>query len=256
MKPLFVPIFAAFTVVVQADQHVSLPVRYSSVPMSEVVMIYEMPSYPVTSSIVTTIPERVYTDEHYTDWRVVSPTTYTVAKPTEKPLSLAPLLPVQGYTADKSSETIRGQAKTIDELSGFLDSAPSLPQGAAEEGMIDPKLTGISEPSESDSDLDLLAKNLEKSSSQTGVAGKEATSTDPLGYAVLLTATVITTIGLVYMAFVAYDYRQRWMQSLTVQNDRYLGGGAYDVEMEDTYGVYGGGSVSFPEGFGLSHPSI
>jgi len=79
---------------------------------------------------------------------------------------------------------------------------------------------------------------------------------DPLGHTVLLIATAITTIGLLYMAFVAYDYRQRWMQSLMMQNDRYLVGGAFDMEkMEDTYGAYSG-SPSFSEGFGLARRSI
>ena len=53
------------------------------------------------------------------------------------------------------------------------------------------------------------------------------------------------------MAFVAYDYRQRWMQSLMMQNDRYLGG-AYDMEIEDTYGSP---MSSFSESFVLPRRS-
>ena len=258
MKPLLVPIFVVLTVVIPTEQFVFAQVHYPYAPVNEVVTIYEMPPYPVSSRVITTIPERVYTNERYTDRQVTVPATYSVEKPMEKPLvlptlpePLAPLLPAQDYVEKNVSETIRGQAKTVDELTGYLGSPPPLSQGAVEEGTLDPKLIGTLESTESD--LDALAADLEQKSAKADLAGRNTELTDPLGYTVLLIATVITTIGLVYMAFVAYDYRQRWMQSLTMQNNRYLGGGAFDMEMEDTYSS---GSVSLPEGFGLSRHSI
>jgi hypothetical protein len=74
-----------------------------------------------------------------------------------------------------------------------------------------------------------------------------------LGYGALLFAIALTTMGLIYMVFIAYDYRQRWVHSMTMNNDRYLGGGgAFDMEVEE---AYSGSSVS-PEGFGFPRHSI
>jgi hypothetical protein len=163
--------------------------------------------------------------------------------------TFAPQLPKQDQVEEVPT-IIRGQSRSVAELAAILDSPPPIPRGPVEEDVIDPKLTGISESTESD--LDEYAKEMEKISAKVGGAGKNTEATDPLGNSILLAATGVLTMVLVYMAFVAYDYRQRWMQSLTAQNDRYLGGGMFDMETED----YGGGSVSFSEGFGLPHHSI
>jgi hypothetical protein len=140
------------------------------------------------------------------------------------------------------------------ELAEILGSPPPLAKGAVQEGAIDSKLLGTMDSPESD--LDALAESLGQNKPQTSSAGQGTQPTDPLGYMVLLMVTAGTTLGLVLMAFVAYDYRQRWMQSVMVQNDRYLGGGAFDMEKpDDFYGSYGG-SPAFSEGFGLSRRSI
>lgn len=243
----------------------------SSVPMSEAVMIYDAPvygvplSYSMSNSIVTSVSDTVYVGES-----VVTQMPYTAAKPTEKvialPLPLAPLLPIQddsliGEIGEKVSETVRGQTRTMEsELAEILDTPPSVARGAVEEGTIDPKLT--ESPVSQILDPEMLMAMLmadsaqSNSSSPASSAGQTSgtKSTDPLDYGVLLFATILTTAGLVYMAFVAYDYRQRWMQLSTMQNDRYLGGGggAFDMEAENTYS----GSSSFSENFGLTHHSI
>ncbi|MDR2762718.1 MAG: hypothetical protein LBB88_08975, partial [Planctomycetaceae bacterium] len=38
----------------------------------------------------------------------------------------------------------------------------------------------------------------------------------------LLVATIVSIAALVYVAIIAFDYHQRWIQSLTAQNDRYF----------------------------------
>jgi hypothetical protein len=261
MRPLFVPIFAVLTAVAHADQFFYPPVRYFAMPEHEVVTIYEKPSYPS--------PEIVYVDEYYPTSRgVVTSSPHIAAKPTEKenivlrpleslptptlpqPIPLAPRLPEQ--TEEQSHEIVRGQI-TVDKLAGVLDSPPPLAQGAVEEGTIEPKLLGTTDTPE------LSAEGLEESVGQGATpttTTQETKLADPLGYTMLLIATAVTTIGLLYMVFIAYDYRQRWMQSLTMQNDRYLGVGALDMEKtEDTYGSYSGSS-SFSDGLGLSRRSI
>jgi hypothetical protein len=244
MKPLFFFLLAVLTVGVHADPYVFPPVRDFAVPPREVVTISEIPVYPVLNSIVTTVPETVYLGE-----RIVIPVTHTVEKPTEKPIvfpkPLVPLLPLQTEEHVQIPETIRGQNRTVDNLAEVLDSPLPLPQGAVEEGTIDSKLIDTAEPSESD--LGVIKQSL----ISAGPAGQGTKPADPLGYGVLLTAMAIIAIGLVYMVFVAYDYRQRWMQSLTTQNDRYLGGGVSDWETEDSYSS----PATFSEGFGLTRRS-
>ena len=243
MKPLFTLLISVWVTAVYADQYVSAPVRYSEMPMSETATVYDVPSYTISNSIVTIVPTET------------SP--HTVAKPTDKPIAvpsrLGPLMPMQEALPVETEETkvVRGQVAVGNELEEILSTAPPIARGAVEEGTIDPKLVESSDSSSVGFD-DILAANWgQSSSSQSGSVDQAgAKQTDPLGYGMLLVTTIVMTIGLVVMAFVAYDYHQRWVQALTVQNDRYLGGGSYDMEMEDTFS----GSVSFSD-FGLPRRS-
>jgi hypothetical protein len=251
MKVLFVPIFAVLTVAVYADSYMFPAVRYSDIPMSEVVAVYEV--YPVSTGVVTTVSDVVWIDEPS-----IIPEPYMVAKPVDKtiavPSSLGPLLPFQGdLPVDQSAGIVRGQAGT-ESLADILGIPPLAARGAVEESAIDPKLLGSSASSDADSDLPAMSIGGLGSPSHTGLAAGQAwesAPTDPLVYWVLLGATIITTAGLIYMVFVAYDYRQRWLHSSMMQNDRYLGGGTFDMEMDDAYGS----SVSLSEGLGLPRRS-
>jgi len=265
MKPLFVSVVALLTVAVYADQSLFSPIRYSNVPMSETVTIYyDTPvygvplSYPVSNGIITTVSESPFISKPEISETVVSREPYVVAKPLDKPITvpprLGPLMPLQDSPPVnvERTETVRSQ-NSVSDLAGIMDTSPPLAQGALEEEMINPKIIGDSPDSESeDYSAGLLAQN----PTQTGAHG--VTPVDPLGYGVLLTAIAITTIGLIYMVFVAYDYRQRWVHSLTTQNDRYLGGGTFDMEAEDSYamGSVSGGSVSLSEGLGWARHSF
>ena len=252
MKSLSIPIFAVLTVVTQADSYIFPPVRYSTVPMQEMVTIHELPSYPMPSDLIATVSDPIYVDE-----RIVTPVPHGVGKPTEKPIAvplslepLAPVFPKQDFlqTEEETTFTFRGQVRSVDEIKSILDSPPLVAGGAVEAGIINQELTGGSDTEDSELDSSLLSAA--QKMTQTNLPGHGTGSADPLGHGVLLFATVITTMGLVYMAFVAYDYRQRWLHSMTTQNDRYLGG-AFDMEMEDGYGS----SVSFSDGFGLKRRS-
>jgi len=252
MRPLFAFIFSVLTVAVYAEQCVSAQVWYSATPMSEAVIIYEMPHSPVvSSSIITTVPDTVYISKPVVSSGPYPSAPRTVAKPTEKlitvPPPLGPLLPLREYpqTGEEATPVVRAQVG-VDNLEGILNAPLPPAQGPVESGTIEPKLVESLDASGLDVDV-FMANPAQSNAVQLGVGTQsEAKPTDPLGYVVLVFATIVTTIGLVIMAFVAYDYRQRWMQSLTVQNDRYLGGGAFDMEMEDAYS----GSISLSD-FGI-----
>ncbi|MDR0327716.1 MAG: hypothetical protein LBI05_05410 [Planctomycetaceae bacterium] len=181
---------------------------------------------------------------------VVQADQYAFPPPLAPLEPFAPLLPKQDQAREEGPAIIRGQSRAVSDLAVILETPPPFPKGPVGEGTIDPKLI---EPSATESDLDKYAEEMAKNSAKANAANQNPEMADPLAHSVLLAATGVLTIALVYMAFVAYDCRQRWMQSLTAQNDRYLGSGMFDMETEDTYSS---GSVSFSEGFGLPHHSI
>jgi len=190
---------------------------------------------------------------------LASPMFYTVAKPTDRtiavPPSLSPLFPMQAYTPakDTAMATIRGQANTVYDLDEYLDEPPPPASGTVEKDLINPKVIGSSTASEFDALAGTPSASMQAPNNSSPMDSTEINTADPLGYGVLLTVITITIIGLIYMIFVAYDYRQRWMQSQTAQNDRYLGNGIFDREMEDTYSD---GSASRSDDLSLTRRSI
>ena len=239
MKSLFVPIFALLTIVAHADQYAVFPASPSLAPLPPL----SFGQAPHQKEITASVP-------------------YTVERPTETtnvvplPLSqLGPTFPRQDFPrVDERPETIRGQVRAMSEIGMILDSPPPVARGSVEEGAINPSLIAPAVPS--DTELDGIFGRETQNSAQTNSATPGTKPTDPVGYGALLVVTVITSFGLVLMAFVAYDYRQRWVQSVTVQNDRYIVG-AFDMEWEGTYGgAYSSSSVPLYEGYGLAHRSI
>ena len=256
MKLLFFPSCAVLTIVLltlaaSADQYIIL----SDVPMSEVVTLREMPSCSISGSVVTAVSDMVYAGEQF-----AIPMPYAAEKPPEKPIALpeplvlTPFLPIQNLPSIAEVEeearaiVIRGQLG-MEGLAGILETPPPLARGPVDADTIDPKL--IESPAATDSEFDIFGVAIPNNADQKTPSGRSsgAQSADPLGYGVLVFATIVATLGLIYMAFVAFDYRQRWMQSLMMQNDRYIGGEAFDI---DTGDMYGGGSVSFSDSLGLS----
>ena len=240
MKSLFIPIFALLSVVVQADSYIFPPIHYSAVPSYEVVSIEDVPSRPVSSGMMTIVAEPVYVDK-----RIVTPMSHAVKKPAEKPISvpqplepLAPVFPKQDFLQHEEELSIfRGQFRSVDEIKEILDSPPSVAKGAIESETISPDLAGSSDAEESEMDtfsmsLPQNSTSLPQNSTKIDSADRAAELADPLGYGMLLVATIVMMIGLVIMAFVAYDYHQRWVHSMTAQNDRYLGGGTFDMDMD------------------------
>ena len=234
MKSLFVSLFAFLTVAVYAVEP----------PLTSLVPIF--PGQDAPQAVEESAPLQIG------EW-MNAPVPYTVERHTDGVLSLPqPLVPVfpKQYPppAEEVPPVIRGQGGTMEGVAGILDAQPPVARGPVD-AEINPLLTGSTDSPELP---EILPANPNQKPAQPGSANSEAKATDPLGYTVLIIAALIMAIGLVCMAFVAYDYRQRWMQSLTLQNDRYIGGGGYDLEMEDAYG----GSVPLYEGYGLAHRSI
>jgi len=185
-----------------------------------------------------------------------SPEQHAAEKPVDNMLTLppplddriGPRLPAHESPLGPVPETIRGQERTVDAVSEILDMPLPFARGAVADGVVEPKL--MESPAGADGDFDMFGGS--SSPEKPKQADAAAQQADPLGYGMLGVITAIMAFMLVYMAFVAFDYQQRWMQSLTAQNDRYIVGGAFDMELENTYG----GSVPLSEGFGLTHRSI
>jgi|GEM_PF-4641201 len=164
-------------------------------------------------------------------------------------LSLAPL------PASSEQTTIRGQSPVFGGLSELLSSPPPIARGPAEVE-IEPKLTETLETPDVEPGIVLpihipAKPNNQSETNQPLPIPREVRAMDPMGYGALLVAMVCTTIGLILMVYVAYDYRQRWMQSLTMQNDRYVGG-TFEMELDDWHG----GSAPVYEGYALPQRSI
>ena len=266
MKPFFHPFFAVFTfavfavvvlaVDVQADQSVVPAVRYLAASSNEAAMFHEAVMEPLTPLA----PIFPWQDRPQVPNTALSHTVepYIVERPTEKTMAVpqpleappfpvspvpavpfAPVLPKQDspvQNADTTPVTIRGQSRTLDDVAGILAQPPPVARGAVDIDMVEPKLIeSINTPELPDP---LLPANPATNPAQSDSAKQGTTITDPVGYGVLVFVAALTSLGLVWMVFVAFDYRQRWMQSQTLQNDRYLGGGGYDTETEDIYRDY------------------
>jgi len=147
------------------------------------------------------------------------------------------------------STTVRGQIRVGgDEPTGIMSSPPPPARGPVEDP-IEPRLVGNSEMS--DSEPQNFGMTSAPNSTKAGPSGT-GSLTDPLGYGTLIAATVIMAMGLVWMVFIDYDYHQRWVQAMTMQNERYLGGSSFDVDLEDTFGS----PAAFSDSYGLPRQSI
>jgi len=283
MKSFFSPQFLVLTVVVLlsvvafADPYVP--------PTSDLVVLREMPNYAVQMPFsLTPLSPMQDLSENVRVWldiedleeilskpapfssspmaeQSVAPVSYTVAKPPEIPMALpeplvsAPLLPTQEripsltpvWEETSPLGTIRGQAP-MERLEDIMNTAVPHPRGLVPDGTIDPGLIDSSDSSDLDPYYYSRLPLPDKSGGVSGQPSSTAPTDDQLGNGALVLATIMTTLGLVYMAFMAYEYRQRWMLSMTAQNDRYIGGGTFDMDMDNMYG----GSTSVSDGFGFS----
>ena len=247
MKTLSPPPFVALvvvqlTVVVYASQ---FEVR-SDAPMNEIVTFHGIPTYSVPSGDVTMVS---------VSEPVLIPAPYTMAKPPETPITLpeqlvlTPFLPIRDRSPVEEktavpSGIVRGR-ENIESLGEILSRPTPLAGGPVADGTIDPKL--LDHPALSDSEFDVLGGLLIPDKPSVTPERQSGTPlADPLVNGVLVAALIFTTLGLIYMAFIAYDYHQRWIHSLTAQNDRYLGSGTFDIG-EDSYGS----SISLSDNFGL-----
>ncbi|MDR3233101.1 MAG: hypothetical protein LBT46_05475 [Planctomycetaceae bacterium] len=153
-------------------------------------------------------------------------------KPEPQPLTFPD---AEEVLPDTAPVTVRGQVTTaFNELDEILKTPPPHAQGPVDSAAVEPKLI-----EQSAADIPILNAETAAAllpSAEASLKPAAETKSDQFAYGTLLIATAVTTIGLIYMAFVAYDYRQRWMQSLMTQNDRFTGN-PLDGEWEDIYGT-------------------
>jgi hypothetical protein len=170
----------------------------------------------------------------------------------ERIVMLKPPQPSQSEPKQTSpvSSTIRGQSSGIDEVGKILMEPPPYPQGTVEVSAIDSKLldnnsAGNGETLEKNdistsatgNDSVVIAKDKEENKSKN-----ENLSNGVNG--VLLLATIISIAMLIYTVVIAFDYHQRWMQSLTAQNRCFSGLSDdetdMDVDLSDNIPRYNG----------------
>ena len=271
MKSLFVPIFVVLTATAHAGQFIVPPVPPDLAPLAPLSLEPLQAEIVVPVTHTTPIPLTVPTP--HTVERVTEATVFNSTVLNPPPDRFGPTLPSRqnavpaewgrtgwgeiewGEERDSSqrSDIYRGQVRPLDGAAGILDSRPPVAQGPVPDGTFDQNLINEPDPLEG-----LEAPFASGGSQGSGQSGSSTLGgiTDPVGNGLLLLVTAVTTIGLVWMIFVAYDYRQRWMQTLMGQNDRYFGSG-FEMEWDSPYsgGTYSG-SVPLYEGYGLSHRSI
>lgn len=126
--------------------------------------------------------------------------------------------------------TIRGQA--ISNFASGVEEAlshrPPIAQGPVDPGVIPTELTKNAQHVEELPLSDVLTEEnagTEGVPSLGGVSSVKKEKPRPMDASfvngALLVATIISTMMLIYAVVIAFDYRQRWMQSLTLQNTRF-----------------------------------
>ncbi|MDR0705644.1 MAG: hypothetical protein LBF88_11730 [Planctomycetaceae bacterium] len=157
------------------------------------------------------------------------------------------------------SSTIRGQSSGIaGETEKILEEPLPYPQGRADISTIDPKLL--------DDNTAVNGQTPEQNNTSTSATGNDSITTsqdksddnkskneNQSGVnGILLLATIISIAMLIYTVVIAFDYHQRWMQSLTAQN-RHFSSLSDDTDMEvdlsDNLPLYNG-NANIPS---LSH---
>ncbi|MDR0610159.1 MAG: hypothetical protein LBG58_08625 [Planctomycetaceae bacterium] len=135
---------------------------------------------------------------------------------------------------------IRGQLSGIaGELEKVLEERPAHPQGTANVS-IDPELlgnntAGIGETSEKNNSSTLATGNDSTAASNDhSEENKSKNEKNPAHSVngVLLLATIVSIAMLIYTVVIAFDYHQRWMQSLTAQNRRFSGLSDDEMDMD------------------------
>jgi hypothetical protein len=134
--------------------------------------------------------------------------------------------------APVSSPTIRGQSSGIaSETKEILEERPAHPQGLADISTIDSKL--IAENEETLENNNTPTQITENNSAAISEENKHKNENQANGVnGVLLLATIISLAMLIYAVIIAFDYHQRWMQSLTTQNRRFSSLTDDEMDME------------------------
>jgi hypothetical protein len=158
--------------------------------------------------------------------------------------TLMPKMPPPKTRLKAEEPIVRGQAvPTMNEIDEILKTPPPHVQGTVDVTAMEPKLVEQADvlplvPETAEALLPSAAGTISVAPavSPQATAPANGLQGNQFAYGTLLLATAVTTIGLVYMAFVAYDYRQRWMQTLLTQNERFSLS-SLDSDFDDMYGA-------------------
>ncbi len=171
----------------------------------------------------------------------------SVSKPNPSPSSVSKLppalLPTAPLQRDKESPLpvpkmaaqpeplLRGQSAVRHPVEEALSEPPAYPEGPVDAGEIDPKLLdseAVVPPS------DIGDPSTAKDAPKTPAAQSAKNQEQWVSGALLLT-TIIATMVACYAVILAFEFRQRWMQTVTEQNSRFAQG--LDDVFDADYGV-------------------
>jgi hypothetical protein len=152
-----------------------------------------------------------------------------------------------------SNLTILGQspssiANAVDDV--LKEPAP-FPKGTVDRAIIDPKLfENPASDTLSGNDISAAA-GINATTVTSKAEEKQESKKDKWANGSLLLVTIVSIMMLIYAVVMALDYRQRWMQSLLAQNNRFIG--AFEDETglglsEDSELYGGGGSLQYNTG--------
>jgi hypothetical protein len=158
--------------------------------------------------------------------------TFPLPEESERTTALKPPLPYEPNMEQKqvlsAPATIRGQSSGFAKIENVLSDEPlPSPKGSADASAIDPKLyentAGNKESLEENNPSTSTAEN-----DSTAVIKAMAESSEHRNKkqtngvnGILLLATIVSVAMLIYAIVIAFDYHQRWIQSLTAQNNRF-----------------------------------
>jgi hypothetical protein len=128
------------------------------------------------------------------------------------------------------STTILGQSSGFaNEIETVLNEPPLFPKGLADASAIDPKLIDDTAGNKETPEKNNLSTSIAEHGSTAVVKHpaeqrefKNKKQTNGVN-GILLLATIISVAMLIYAIVIAFDYHQRWIQSLTAQNNRFSG---------------------------------
>ncbi|MDR2440134.1 MAG: PT domain-containing protein [Planctomycetaceae bacterium] len=160
---------------------------------------------------------------------------------TEEPDRITTLKPAQPLQNEPNntpkptppvSQTVLGQSSSFaSDLEKALDEPLPSPKGLVDVSVIDPKLFESAAEHENKKTPEQNTASTPTTENNSTVISKEPSEENKLKNekqvnginGILLLVTIVSVTMLIYAVVIAFDYHQRWIQSLTTQNNRFAG---------------------------------